>query len=236
MDWKDYQEKVAIFFRSLGLEAETDVTITGIRTKHDIDVLIKSHYAGFDITWIVECKYWNSKVSKLHVFALREIVNDTGVDRGIILAENGFQSGAIEAAALTNVHVLSLNEITNTASHDILSMQLREIYDRLLWCKEKYWDIPKQKRIEYGLRPDTYESGYSGTQVIQVVEEFMSKGFRGIYPIIPDALYIHTSEIMLEQKLPQQINSLKELVTLVEYFVKNLERKIEYCLNNFYSS
>lgn len=73
MDWKNYQEEAAEFFRSLGLEAETDVTIQGARTKHDIDVLVKSHHAGFNIVWLVECKHWKSKVSKLHVLGLREI-------------------------------------------------------------------------------------------------------------------------------------------------------------------
>ena len=85
-NWNDYQEEVAAFFRSLGLEAQTNVTLKGVRTKHDVDVLVKSHHAGFDITWVVECKFWNSKVSKLHVLALREIVTDVGVDRGILLA------------------------------------------------------------------------------------------------------------------------------------------------------
>jgi len=105
LHWKNYQEEAATFFRTLGLDAETDKKIQGTRTYHDVDVLVTSHHAGFDVTWIVECKRWKTRVSKLHVLALREIVNDTGVDRGILLAENGFQSGAIEAAALTNVHV-----------------------------------------------------------------------------------------------------------------------------------
>ena len=51
-DWKDYQEEAAEFFRSLGLDASTDVTIQGVRTKHDVDVLVKSHLYGFDVTWI----------------------------------------------------------------------------------------------------------------------------------------------------------------------------------------
>ena len=161
MDWKDYQEEAAEFFRALGLEAETDGTLQGVRTKHDIDVLVKSHNAGFDVTWLIECKHWNSKVSKLHVLALREIVNDTGADRGILLAENGFQSGAIEAAALTNVHVTSLADVINSASHEILSMRLCEIYDKLIWCKEEYWELPKDKRIDCGLRPEVSAIGYS---------------------------------------------------------------------------
>src|SRR5688572_5826143 len=103
--WKEYQEAAALYFRSLGLEAATDVAVRGVRTSHDIDVLVKSHHVGFDITWIVECKNWKTPISKLHVLALREIVSDLGADRGILLSESGFQSGAREAANLTNVQV-----------------------------------------------------------------------------------------------------------------------------------
>lgn len=114
--WKNYQEEVAIFFRSLGLEASTDITVQGVRTKTMMWMfLLKSHHAGFDIIWIIECKLWKTKVSKLHVLALREIVSDIGADRGILLSETGFQSGTIEAANLTNVQVISLAKVRETA-------------------------------------------------------------------------------------------------------------------------
>ncbi|MGI2101199.1 restriction endonuclease [Shewanella oncorhynchi] len=229
MDWKDYQEEAAEFFRSLGLEAETDVTIQGARTKHDIDVLVKSHHAGFDIVWLVECKHWKSKVSKLHVLGLREIVNDTGADRGIILAENGFQSGAIEAAALTNVHVTSLAEAANTASHEIHSMRLRELYDKLLWCKEEYWGIPKSMRIECGLRPDVGDIGYSGDWVIKAGEDLITKGLRGSYPISTDEIHLMISQSIIEKKLPNTIRNIQELLILAEPLISNLEQKINVC-------
>src|ERR1700731_1259012 len=117
--WKEYQEEAASFFRSLGLDASTDVTVTGVRTTHDIDVVVKSRHIGFEIMWLVECKHWKTRVSKTHVLALREIVADIGADRGILLSEAGFQSGAIEAANLTNVRVTSLAEISVTARNDI---------------------------------------------------------------------------------------------------------------------
>ena len=113
-NWQEYQEEVAAFFRSLGLEAETNVTVKGVRTTHDIDVLVKSRHVGFTVVWIIECKHWKRRVTKLHVLALREIVADLGADRGILLSEGGFQSGAIEAAALTNVHVNSLVNLGET--------------------------------------------------------------------------------------------------------------------------
>jgi hypothetical protein len=48
-----YQEEVAEFFRGLGLEATTDHTVQGVRTKHAIDVYVKSHHVGFDVVWLV---------------------------------------------------------------------------------------------------------------------------------------------------------------------------------------
>ena len=149
--WQEYQEEAAEFFRSIGLEATTNHTVQGVRTKHAIDVYVKSHHVGFDIVWIVECKHWNTPVSKLHVLALREIVAELGVDRGILLCEAGFQSGALEAATLTNVHPTSLATLRGTASAEVTAMRVRELYDRIEACRVRYWDIPKGARIAAGL-------------------------------------------------------------------------------------
>lgn len=232
MDWKDYQNQAAHFFRSLGLEAETEVTIQGARTKHDVDVLVKSHHVGFDVTWIVECKHWQSKVSKLHVLALREIVSDTGADRGILLAESGFQSGAFEASILTNVQLTSLADVENSASHAINSMRLRDLFDRLMRCKEDYWEIPKSMRIESGLRTD-YEIGYSGNWAIQIGESLMVKGFRGEYPLDPDELHQKVSRELVGIAIPKSIESPNDLISLVDPLVKNLEIKIKACKAKF---
>ena len=182
--WKEYQEEAASFFRSLGLDASTDVSVTGVRTKHDVDVLVKSRHLGFEITWLVECKHWKSRVSKLHVLALREIVTDVGADRGILLSEIGFQSGAIEAANLTNVKATSLAEIGDSAKNDIFSMRLRELYDRIEVCNDRYWDIPKDHRIEHGLRPEVGQNRYSGAGKIELCRDLLSQAFRGLYPYL----------------------------------------------------
>lgn len=121
--WRAYQETVPAFFRSLGLEATTNFTINGVRTTHAIDVYVKSFHVGFDVVWIVECKQWTKKVTKLHVLALREIVTDVGADRGILLSEKGFQSGALEAATLTDVRVMSLAQLRGAAGADIMAMR-----------------------------------------------------------------------------------------------------------------
>lgn len=229
MNWRDYQEEAAKFFRSLGLEAETDVTVKGVRTEHDVDVLVKSKHAGFEVTWIVECKLWSTKVTKLHVLALREIVSDIGADRGILLAENGFQSGALEACALTNVHLTSLHNVMITASHDIMSMRLREAYDRILECKTIYWDLPKRLRIEHELRPNVGEVGYSGDNVIEILEDLAAKGFRGTYPIYPSELHLSIAINLAGQELPSEIECLDKLLDLIEKMLFVLEVKLVRC-------
>jgi restriction system protein len=140
--------------------------VFGVRTTHDIDVFVRSHHVGFDVVWIVECKHWGRRVDKLHVLALREIVTDLGADRGILLSEAGFQSGAKDAATLTNVHISSLASLRGTASEEFTAMRLRELYDRIEACRERYWKIPKGTRIECRLRPDVGAGGYAGDHVI----------------------------------------------------------------------
>lgn len=224
-DWNGYQEEAAEFFRSLGLEASTNVTIMGVRTSHDVDVLVKSRHAGFEVTWIVECKHWKSRISKLHVLALREIVADTGADRGILLAENGFQSGAAEAAALTNVHLISLTEARLEARAEVFGMRLTEMYDRIEVCRDRYWEIPKGVRIEHGLRPDVAEGGYSGTAVISLVEDVLRKSFRANYPFEIDYMWKHAAP-----GTSSAINSVEEVIALLEPIIHELESKLDGCV------
>jgi restriction system protein len=219
--WHDYQEEAAEFFRSLGLEASTDFTVRGVRTTHDVDVYVKSHHAGFDVIWVVECKQWATRVTKLHVLALREIVSDIGADRGILLSEAGFQSGAVEAATLTNVHVTSLCNLRNTASSEISAMRLRELFDRIGLCRERYWNIPKQSRIETGLRPDVGDVGFSGAQMIDLVSELVSKAFRGIYPIEAESV-----GALITFGGPRQFSTANEILAFAEQAVSELETKL----------
>jgi restriction system protein len=221
IDWKDYQEEAAALFRSMGLEAATDVTLQGVRTKHDIDVVVKSHHAGFDVTWLVECKHWKTPVSKLHVLALREITADLGADRGILLCEAGFQSGAKEAANLTNVQVTSLESVRSTAGGDISAMRLRELYDRLETCRVKYWDLSKDLRIEHGLRADVGDWGYSGARVLELCGDLITRAFRGVYPFQSDTL----SSFSTFGK-DKQFVSPEEVVSIASSLIEELEQKL----------
>jgi len=224
-NWKEYQKEAAAFFGSLGLDAASDVKVPGVRTVHNVDVLVKSRHAGFEVTWIVECKLWNARVSKLHVLALREIVSDTGADRGILLSESGFQSGAAEAAALTNVHLTTLEHLRREASDGVCRMRLTDLYDRVEVCREQYWSLPKGRRIEHGLRPGSGAVGYSGASIVSFAEDLLRRGLRGVYPIDTDYMWRHANRIEQEA-----VNSPVALVEMLEPLVTDLEARLASCL------
>jgi restriction system protein len=221
--WQEYQEEVAAFFRSLGLDATTNHSVQGVRTSHDIDVFIRSHHVGFDVIWIVECKHWSTPVTKLHVLALREIVTDLGADRGILLCEAGFQSGALEAATLTNVHATSLAALRCTASAELTAMRLRELFDRAESCRVRYWDIPKAVRIKAGLRPDG-GGGYSGNVVAEFAIDLLGKALRASYPFVLES----TQGYMIFGE-DRQFASATEILTVVEPMIVDLEGRLSAC-------
>jgi restriction system protein len=155
------------------------------------------------------------------VLALREIVADVGADRGILLSEAGFQSGAIEAATLTNVKVTSLAEASISATNDIYSMRLRDLFNRLEDSSDRYWDIDKDQRIEHGLRPDVGEWGYSGNRAIELARELLSRAFRDRYPISLGKL-----AELVEPNLPAQFHSAEEVFAAVKRLVDELEQRL----------
>ncbi len=221
-DWFDYQEETAAFFRGLGMDAQTNVTVQGVRTHHDIDVLVKMHHVGFEVTWAIECKHWKTKVSKLHVLGLRSIVQEIGVDRGILLCETGFQSGAIEAAQLTNVVVTSLANVMLSAQKDVYSLRIRELLVRIEASRERYWEIPKSKRIEHGLRQELGEGGYSAFHVLHSADEIMGKAIRGVYPIKD---LTPTQDL----KTPTILSCPKDVFEYLEPIIADLEVRLATC-------
>lgn len=206
-EWSDYQEEVAQFFRSIGLQADTNVTLEGVRTSHDIDVVVRSNHVGFDLLWLVECKHWKAAVSKLHVLALREIVSDLGADRGILMAERGFQSGAREAAELTNVQLTSLAALTTTASDALGRAQLRAL----------------QERIENGLR-DEMGSGYSGHHILQIIDAALNPASQDLPPVIGASPFGEIAIAMADPKL-RAAKTLNELIECLEPMVAGLEAR-----------
>lgn len=135
--WREYQEDAAAQFRALGLSAETEQWLDGTRTRHRVDVEVRGNRAGMTFLWVVECKYWNSRVPKAAVATLSSILQDVGADRGILLSEKGFQSGAKNLARNTNIALTSLDEMRVTTYHEWVEYQCAALVKRCKAAREE---------------------------------------------------------------------------------------------------
>lgn len=137
--WQQYQQEAASFFRQLGLQSTVDARVEGTRGVHDVDVYVTGSLHGIRFTWIVECKAWRSNIPKEKVMALAAIVDDTGADRGFLLSEVGFQSGAIHQAAVRNITLTSIRDLRETVNKSVTEQALARLAWRAARAKEEIW-------------------------------------------------------------------------------------------------
>jgi YVTN family beta-propeller protein len=129
-DWRDYQERVAAFFRRNGCNAVVEAKVQGARAPHAVDVFVTFSRHGVQCKWIIECKLWNTAVSKEKVLVLKNVVEDVGADRGILFSESGFQNGALAAASRTNITLQrGLDDFEKTAVIQTTGISLVEQRD-----------------------------------------------------------------------------------------------------------
>lgn len=110
-EWEEYQEQVARFFQQIGYVAILDARVVGARAEHRVVVLVSLVTNSIRQLWVVECKCWNSRVSKEKVLALQQVVADVGADRGILLTTLRFQPAAKAAATTSNITLTTLEDL-----------------------------------------------------------------------------------------------------------------------------
>jgi len=147
VEWRTYQQQAANFFRKLGFTAQVEHEVEGARGVHKVDAYIEGAIHGIPFKWIVECKAWNSNIPKEKVMALAAIVQDIGADKGFLLSETGFQSGAVRAANKTNISLSSLEDLAIAAKDEFvdaviggLNWRLHKAQIRLRAIKKKEFD------------------------------------------------------------------------------------------------
>lgn len=185
-DWHQFQEDIKDHFESLGCDARTNFDVQGVRTIHEIDVYIRTKYLGQDLVWLVEAKYWRSKVKKNQVLAFRSIVDDIGADRGFIISNSGFQSGAIEAASKTNISLKTFPELKSDTRELVEYEVLKSYLKRLTLIEDRYWSHSKSARIKYGLRSDPFDyfnNSFDGQATLISARKALLAAVERIYPI-----------------------------------------------------
>lgn len=118
MDWKDYEEITKYIYETLGKEAGVKIECHGKDCKvkgksgveHQIDVLT-SHSDGIHIyKTAIECKYWKDSVNKDIVMKVSEIIEDAGINKGVIVSKQGFTPDGISYAKYKQIGLVELRE------------------------------------------------------------------------------------------------------------------------------
>lgn len=109
--WQELQVLVAQLFTEMGCDAEIEKRIRTVRGSSDVDVYVVDGISSPTLRYVCECKYWKKRIPKHVVHAVRTVVQDCGADVGFVISSEGFQSGAVAAAAQSNVRLLSWTEL-----------------------------------------------------------------------------------------------------------------------------
>jgi hypothetical protein len=131
--WERYQHETAELLRELGFTAIVDDSLTEPNgTVHKVDVSARRTLAGVSLLWVVECKFWNRRVPKEKVGTLKATVDWVGADRGLLMSEKGFQSGAIRMAVQKNITLSGLVDLRENAADELLAARIIAADRRLL--------------------------------------------------------------------------------------------------------
>lgn len=102
MSWKDYEIYIHKHFKRLFPDAKIshNVSRTGIisKTKRQIDILVEGEIAGFDISIIIDCKYFSRKVDVKHVESFISFLKDLKASKGILITNKGYSKAAFNRA------------------------------------------------------------------------------------------------------------------------------------------
>jgi hypothetical protein len=112
--WKEYEQDVRRLLLGKLLEWFPQVpnralkvygerALAGAKGRYKIDISAEIHFGDLRLLFLVECRYWNSRVPQDAVLSLRSKVEDVGAHKGIIASLVGFQSGAVRVARANGI-------------------------------------------------------------------------------------------------------------------------------------
>jgi hypothetical protein len=223
--WKDYEERTAKLFRNLGCLVELGATVRGARAKHKVDVWIRFRRFGIEAKWVLDCKFWRTRVTKEKILALRAVVDDVGADRGVLVSQKGFQPGAVCAAEHTNVTLTSLEEMERTAQNDLILFALDKLETRAIAARHDLQGLYVYESAGPSSFTSTPRPGVDGNAVMRATGKLgiLQFGFeyarlgKGPFPVAFDDTGNHQ----------MVVTTLAEFVTCAATIIANAEATIQ---------
>ncbi len=116
MNWQSYEERVKEIYEKLGEFANIRILCWGAACKvqgksgvsHQIDVLTSHSDGVHEYKTAIECKHREKKVDKDPIAKLSVILDDTQIEKGVIVSKSGFTSDAEDLARSRNISLVEL--------------------------------------------------------------------------------------------------------------------------------
>ena len=148
-----------------------------MRGSHKVDVFVTGVVHGIPFRWVVECKYWKTNIPKEKVLALYAIVQDVGADRGFLLSETGFQSGAIRASKSTNITLSSLEHLKLEAKGTLTQSAVTNLLIRREQIHKRLWRLHKATG-------EHWSEFMMPMSQISILDLALDEGIDGNFPVI----------------------------------------------------
>lgn len=108
--WQDLQNQVGRILMECGFAVEIERAVPLVRGQASIDVYAEEIVKGRRNRIFCECKYWKTAVPQHVIHSFRTVAADAGANVGYIISLAGFQAGALEAVAQTNIRLVTWEE------------------------------------------------------------------------------------------------------------------------------
>lgn len=118
LSWQSYEKVVKEIYQALGRAKGVVIECWGgaCRVKgvsgqsHQIDVLTKHSDGIHEYRTAISCKYWNRKVGLPNVRDWAQVIDDTKLNKGVIVSKQGFTGPAKKYAAAMNIGLVELRQ------------------------------------------------------------------------------------------------------------------------------
>nr|WP_299382192.1 restriction endonuclease [Allomuricauda sp.] len=157
MDWEEYEAITKYIYEALGRERGLEIVGYGSKCKvpgksgatHQIDVLTTHSDGIHDYQTAIECKYWEKKLNKDVVMKVASIIDDTDIDKGVIVSKRGFTEDGKSFAKQKNIGLVELRELDATEAKEtdfpiaeiVLNLKIKRKRPKILNIEFDYVDI-----------------------------------------------------------------------------------------------
>ncbi|WAC41066.1 restriction endonuclease [Pedobacter sp. SL55] len=116
-DWQAYEQVTKYIYEALGRLNGVEILGCGndcrrkgkSGSQYQIDVLTQTTSKDKSFLTAIECKYVSKKVGREVVMKLSALLDDTGIEKGIVVSKNGFTKEALKYAEHKSIRLVELD-------------------------------------------------------------------------------------------------------------------------------